>query len=117
MTELTVSRWIDGPISVDGALLEFAPVGDSLWRARTRIDNTAVDVDLVRWGDDAELAVHPSRRPLFSWSDRRENRYFDDALDLTARVAESLVCRPNVVVNANEGVYRGRQQEGLRLSA
>jgi hypothetical protein len=97
--------------------LDFAPAGESLWRARTRIDTTPVDVDLVRWGDGAELTVRPTRRPYFTWSARREERYFDEALALVERVADSVTRRPSLVTYGHEGVSRGRQQEGLRLSA
>ena len=94
MTERTVRKWLDGPISLDGAALPFTPVSETLWRAQTRVEATPVDVDLVLWGDGgAELSVHPTRRPLITWGARREGRYFDKVHDLTASVAESLVHR------------------------
>ena len=81
MTE-PVSRWIDGPVDVDESSF------------RTRLGLTPVIVELVPWGDDAangaELVVRPARRPIFTWSARRTERYFDLAHALADSVCMSL---------------------------
>lgn len=117
MNELTVTRWVEGPIALDGAGVAFTRVGASLCRGRGRIASTPIDIDLVLWQGGAELSVHPTRPPLFAWGARREERYFDAAFELANRVAAEISCRPSLVPDANEGVPRSRQQEGLRLHA
>ena len=98
MTEPTVSRWIDGPITLDGAPA-FAPVSDTVWRADARLASFPVEVELVFWGaGSAELSVRPARRPLFTWGGRREERYFDQAHALADQLATELQPGPDAEV-------------------